>query len=530
MADRRHDALDRYLRARGERRVANALDKDMASDPELRAEVERWRRLEGAVAASAERSRASAVLPPTASVLEAVGAATGGAAGTGAAAAASAAGLAGGIGAVAAIVIAAGALGVGALLAWQGRSADVAGMVAILDEAERSAPAALRPTPVPRSGARSAGSSSAPPGGAADGRAAVSRGPGSAAGRSAVGETTAGARDTSTGPELESETRDVSLLSSGGPGGAAVAEAPGARGPEGGDGSGGPGAGAGGRAGGGGDAGGGGGGGGGGGAGGGGGGGGAGGGEPPDPIGTEAPTSPAPHEPRPTEAPRDTPAPPASPEPSPTSGSGAPTAAPPVGEPGVSGVTGTIVHRSGRSLAGREITLWAHREGAAETVATTTALDARGRYTLTLSAGEWWVRADPNDARPAWADLTGGGPSPIGRAPIGVAPDGLTHGVDLVLEDAPERSARGRALRADGNPAAHALVSARAGGDGPWLSALTGADGEFDLPIEPGVYTLGLSDSLAGAPRWWLGPDGVLEDSPVHLDAGALDGIVLQLP
>ena len=149
---------------------------------------------------------------------------------------------------------------------------------------------------------------------------------------------------------------------------------------------------------------------------------------------------------------------------------------------------------------------------------------------MPLGEGAWWVRVDPNDARPTWAGDGGSGLSPIGRSPILVRTDGITPGVDIVLDNPPGGLASGSVRRADGGPAGHVLVSARSVGEGLWHSALTGADGFFELPLEPGTYEFGIADSLAGPPTWWLEAGGTLGDAATPLDLGALDGLALTLP
>lgn len=489
MADRNHDALERYLRSLGDRREAHALRRDMAEDPALAEEIEGWRRLADAVKDDAGRIQAAATLPPIAGLVEATKAAAAGGAGGA---------LTGGAGTFGPIVAAAVVIGALAVAIVAPRLAErAADRTPSATEVETFPPerSGARPIPIERADESSLAAdrpdgrrSSDDP--ALEGRTALEtpRDATEAARRTIA----ASASDPGSGREIASAAGSASEATAVSTAGSTAGSPPveptiGPRE--------------------------------------------SGGGPSPQPTTPTAPAfpSPAPSDPPSIPGPSETPIPPL---PDPPTTVPAPTTVPPPTRvpPPASGIAGTIVRRDGRASDGLEITLWAHRDGASETRSFATTLDARGAYTMPLGEGVWWVRVDPNDARPAWAGDGGGGLSPIGRSPILVRTDGITPGVDILLDNPPGGLASGSVLRADGVPAGHVLVSARRIGAGLWHSALTGADGFFELPLEPGTYELGIADSLAGPPTWWLDAGGMLGDTATPLSLGALDGLTLTLP
>ena len=124
MADRSQDALQRFLDSIGDRRAARLLRRDMAADPQLRQEIERWRRLSAAVNEDVQLTEAAAALPPVAGLLDAAQAAaalgnagSAGSAGAAAAGAGSGAAASGTIGPLVVVAIVAGTVAVGTLSA-----------------------------------------------------------------------------------------------------------------------------------------------------------------------------------------------------------------------------------------------------------------------------------------------------------------------------------------------------------------------------------------------------------------------------
>ncbi len=473
MTENRQDALQRYLESQSDGHAAQALRSDMVSDPVLRHEIDRWRRLAAVVNEDGERTKAAAALPPVAGLLEALhaAAATGGA-GSALASAGSA------FGPILAAAIIVGAIGVGVIATrFSGGEAEPDQSTSLLDS-DSEAAAAQRPTPIARSSSKV---------GLESRRNTDGGFGGSKTGGQAASDAAAGAAANGTGSTTRTSAPVIAFAppaeiaapllnpSSGTPIGSA--------------------------------------------------------GGPADPeLGSPGGSGAAPS-PTPTSGSGGPPTDPIEPSPSETAFPAPPTATPTIGPPSSaeSGVAGTVVRRDGRSIDGLEITLWAHRDGSSETISIATILDAGGGYSMPLSVGSWWVRVDPNDARPAWAGSGGGALSPIGSAPIVVEPATYMSGIDIVLDSLPGSIARGLVLRAGGGPAGHILVSAQAGGTGPWQSALTGADGVFELPLAPGAYTLGVSDSLSGPPVWWLGAAGALGSAPTVLDISALDGVTLTI-
>lgn len=219
-------------------------------------------------------------------------------------------------------------------------------------------------------------------------------------------------------------------------------------------------------------------------------------------LATPVPSSP------PSDPPRDPPSdpPPSDPPtsaPPPTVPPSEPTPAPTTIAAGI--VAGHVAGPDG--LPRSEIWIVAERAaGAPDRIRTYS--DVEGRFRLELDPGRWIVHARSAAHPLMWHP---GRPSPHDAGVLDITA-GASIDLAFHLETRPEGSIMGTITDAAGSPVDGALAVAAfppaALGDAPRsaASALSGADGRFEIPVAPGVWLVGAtSDPRGESMSWWGG-------------------------